>query len=69
MTTTTLPSWMITDLSTGARDLFLDDTAEAALDSMAHDDFADMCAAQGKAVEAARANLRIEKGPDTVMTS
>lgn len=34
-----------------------------------HDDFADMCAAEGKTVETARANLRIEKGPDTVMTS
>jgi hypothetical protein len=73
MTTTIHPSWKITDLSTGVRAIFFDDTPDAALNSMAqragHDDFAEMCAAEGRTVEAARANLRIEKDQHTEMTS
>ena len=58
-------SWKVHDISAGrVLGIFSGDTAEAALDDMArragHDDFEDLCVSKGKAVDTARANLRIE---------
>lgn len=74
MPTTTYTSWTIVDLSNG-RNLGVHSgaTHDAALDTMArhhgHDDFESMCAAEGKTVEAARANMQITKGLLTLMMS
>lgn len=66
--------WKIVDQSTGlALGIFSGDKAEAALDNMArqagHDDYADLCVAEGRDVEAARSNLRIEVVGHTLMMS
>lgn len=71
MPTTTHPMWKIVDQSTGlALGVFSGDTA---LDNMArqggHDDYADLCVAEGRDVEAARSNLRLEVAGHTLMTS
>lgn len=66
--------WKIVDQSTGrALGVYSGGTADAALDNMArqagYDDYADLCAAEGRDVEAARSNLRMEVAGHTLMVS